>query len=520
MKDTKNSILTKYLQHIRDLIPMLGETSKWEFVIGDIDVIDDGKKKRLYFINEKTKKIEIAVSQQNSLYNEKYTPGNLESLFTGLSVLADLSGNNNKESRIMKLKRILIDELSQVNDDGTKFINEGLNSQYSAISNELNYIEFITKFNLINSIVESNDISGLEKILVDELKDKITSSYAASWSEIFNKKNNKHEIHYIAKILLSFFGKDAVINSIRNYFKKRFGGEARYGESDIVYVLKYVKNFSEFEKDNQDQFENLLDFCFDKYANSLISDSITNEDKYLRFNTELIRLFEFVEFKPNSMNEASENFLDELFVRLVASLKKVLIEKDKPICLSQDFYSELSNDWAHKFNGYYSTSTLDSLKENINKLKIYNNFLEKLLKVKDDFKFVYKSFSLVDIFTLKTFGRTGVDVLLRFNNEIRFYSESETAKNFLLEHQKSCNLFSQLISEESIDFQIYKMDIEFLLKKMELMAKSDCDKLKPEMELSSVTDEFNFNNLVEEDFNWGDNYWLVKDEQLFKKVIF
>ena len=56
MKQTKNSVLSLYLQHIRDLVVMLGNTSDWEFVIGDIDIIDDGNKKRLYFINEKSKK--------------------------------------------------------------------------------------------------------------------------------------------------------------------------------------------------------------------------------------------------------------------------------------------------------------------------------------------------------------------------------------------------------------------------------------------------------------------------------
>lgn len=57
MKQSKNSILSQYLQHIRDLVVMLGNTSDWEFVIGDIDVIDDGSKKKLYFINEKSKKL-------------------------------------------------------------------------------------------------------------------------------------------------------------------------------------------------------------------------------------------------------------------------------------------------------------------------------------------------------------------------------------------------------------------------------------------------------------------------------
>ena len=97
MKQTKNSVLSLYLQHIKDLVVMLGNTSDWEFVIGDIDIIDDGNKKRLYFINEKSKKIEVANAK---IYYHKYKPDSLESLSTGLSVIADLSGNNNKENRI------------------------------------------------------------------------------------------------------------------------------------------------------------------------------------------------------------------------------------------------------------------------------------------------------------------------------------------------------------------------------------------------------------------------------------
>lgn len=163
MKQTKNSVLSLYLQHIRDLVKILETPDDWEFVIGDIDIIDDGNKKRLYFINEKSKKIEVANAQQNNSYNPKYRPDNLKSLSTGLSVLADLSGNNNKESRIVKLKNALIDELSIINDDGTKFKNEGLNMQYSTISNEINYIDYVTSFHSIESIVKLDDTSGLEK---------------------------------------------------------------------------------------------------------------------------------------------------------------------------------------------------------------------------------------------------------------------------------------------------------------------------------------------------------------------
>ena len=520
MKETKNSVLSLYLQHIRDLVVMLGNPSDWEFVIGDIDVIDDGNKKKLYFINEKSKKIEIANAQQNNFYNTKYRPDGLESLSTGLSVIADLSGNNNKENRISKLKSILIEELSNVYDDGTKFNNEGLNKQYSTISNEINYIDYVTKFQSIDSIINSDDTSGLEKILVDKLKSVLVSSPAASWSNILKNQKNEHEINYSSKVLLSFFGKDTIIDSIREYVKIDFVEDVRYRDSDIVYILKYIKSFCQFKKNHQDEFEELLDFCFYKYANSLISDSNIEDDKYLRFNAELIRLLDFVEFKPNSMYGVDEDFLDDLIGRLVIALKKVLSEKDKPICLFQDFSGELSNDWAHKFTGYHSSSTLDDLRKTIISLKIYNKFLEKLLEIKDDVKFAYKNFSLVDIFTLKTFGRSGGEGLSKINNELRFYSESETAKNFLLEHQKSCELFSQLVSEDSIDLQVYKMDIEFLIKKMELMAKSDYGKLEPKVEFSKILDDSTFSLDDEEELDWSDDYWMVKEEPTFKKITF
>lgn len=520
MKQSKNSILSQYLQHIRDLVVMLGNTSDWEFVIGDIDVIDDGSKKKLYFINEKSKKIEIANAQQNNFYNTKYRPDGLESLSTGLSVIADLSGNNNKGNRISKLKSILIEELSNVYDDGTKFNNEGLNKQYSTISNEINYIDYVTKFQSIDSIVNSDDTSGLERILVDKLKSVLVSSPAASWSNILKNQKNEHEINYSAKVLLSFFGKDTIIESMREYVKIDFVEDVRYRDSDIVYILKYIKSFCQFKKNHRDEFEELLDFCFYKYANSLISDSNIEDDKYLRFNAELIRLLNFIEFKPNSTYGVDEDFLDNLIGRLVIALKKVLSEKNKPICLFQDFSGELSNDWAHKFTDYHSSSTLDDLRKTLISLKIYNKFLEKLLEIKDDVKFAYKNFSLVDIFTLKTFGRSGGEGLSKINNELRFYSESETAKNFLLEHQKSCDLFSQLVSEDSIDLQIYKMDIEFLIKKMELMAKSDYGKLEPKIKFSNISDDSKFSLVEEDDLNWDDDYWMVKEDSGFKKITF
>ena len=517
MKQSKNSILSRYLQHIRDLVVMLGDTSDWEFVIGDIDVIDDGNKKKLYFINEKSKKIEIANAK---IYSHKYKPDSLESLSTGLSVIADLSGNNHKENRIVKLKNILIEELSTINDDSTKFNNEGLNKQYKTISDEINYIEYITEFQSIDSIIKTDNISELEKILVDQLKDILVSSPAASWSNILKKQKNEYEINYSAKVLLSFFGKEAIINSIQEYCKIDFVEDVRYRENNIVYILKYVKSFCRLEKDYRDEFEKTLDFCFYKYAGSIISDSNIEDDKYLLFNAELIRLLDFVEFKPNSMYGVDEDFLDDLISRLVIALKKVLSEKNKPICLFQDFSGELSNDWAHKFTGYYSSSTLDELRKTLISLKIYNKFLEKLIEIKDDIKFAYKNFSLVDIFTLKNSGKAGGDVLLKINNELRFYSESETAKDFLLEHQKSCDLFSQLVSEDSIDLQIYKIDIEFLIKKMELMAKSDYGKLEPQVEFSKISDDstFSLDDYVELD--WSDDYWMVKEDSAFKKITF
>lgn len=520
MKQSKNSVLSLYLQHIRDLVVMLGNPSDWEFVIGDIDVIDNGNKTKLYFINEKSKKIEIANTEQNKFYNNKYKPDSLESISTGLRVIADLSGDNNKENRIVKLKNILIDELSNVYDDDTKFKNEGLNNQYLALSYETNYIEYVTKFQSIDYIIESDDISGLEKILVDKLKDVLVSSPAASWSNILKIQKNEHEINYSAKVLLSFFGKDTIIDSIREYVKIDFVEDVRYRESDIVYILKYVKSFCQFKKNYQDEFEELLDFCFYKYADSLISDSNIEGDKYLRFNAELIRLLDFVEFKPNSMYGVDEDFLDDLISRLVISLKKVLSEKNKPICLFQDFSGKLSNDWAHKFTGYHSTSTIDDLRKTIDSLKIYNKFLEKLIEIKDDIKFAYKNFSLIDIFVPNTFGRSSGEGLLKINNELRFYSESETTKNFLLEHQKSCELFSQLVSEDSIDLQVYKMDIEFLIKKMELVAKSDYGKLEPKVEFSNISDDSGFSLVDEEEIDWADDYWMVKEDSGFKKITF
>ena len=56
------------------------------------------------------------------------------------------------------------------------------------------------------------------------------------------------------------------------------------------------------------------------------------------FNAELIRLLDFVEFKPNSMYGVDEDFLDDLISRLVISLKKVLSEKNKPNLFIPGFF--------------------------------------------------------------------------------------------------------------------------------------------------------------------------------------
>ena len=82
------------------------------------------------------------------------------------------------------------------------------------------------------------------------------------------------------------------------------------------------------------------------------------------------------------------------------------------------------------------------------------------------------------------------------NNELRYYSESKIAKEFLLEHQKSCELFSKLISEENLVLELYKMDVDFLMKKVELMSKMDSEKLDPNKENTdnSKNKKFAFND--------------------------
>ena len=71
MKETKNGVLYQYLKHIRNLVKMLETPGDWEFVIGDTSIIDDGGKERLYFINEISKKIEIAIYKKKSSLKSK-----------------------------------------------------------------------------------------------------------------------------------------------------------------------------------------------------------------------------------------------------------------------------------------------------------------------------------------------------------------------------------------------------------------------------------------------------------------
>ena len=64
------------------------------------------------------------------------------------------------------------------------------------------------------------------------------------------------------------------------------------------------------------------------------------------------------------------------------------------------------------------------------------------------------------------------------------------------------------------------MDIEFLIKKMELMAKSDYGKLEPKIKFSNISDDSKFSLVEEDDLNWDDDYWMVKEDSGFKKITF
>lgn len=64
------------------------------------------------------------------------------------------------------------------------------------------------------------------------------------------------------------------------------------------------------------------------------------------------------------------------------------------------------------------------------------------------------------------------------------------------------------------------MDIEFLIKKMELMAKSDYGKLEPQVEFSKISDDSTFSLDDEVELDWSDDYWMVKEDSAFKKITF
>ena len=64
------------------------------------------------------------------------------------------------------------------------------------------------------------------------------------------------------------------------------------------------------------------------------------------------------------------------------------------------------------------------------------------------------------------------------------------------------------------------MDIEFLIKKMELVAKSDYGKLEPKVEFSNISDDSGFSLVDEEEIDWADDYWMVKEDSGFKKITF
>lgn len=521
MKQTKNSVLSLYLQHIRDLVKMLEKPDDWEFVIGDTSIIDDGGKERLYFINEISKKIEIAIYKKNLVSSQKYNINELESLFTGLGVVANLSNTRNKNDRIKELKNILVQELTDIQVENVSFENDGINKQYILLNKNQNYVNLVNKFNTVEFLMKNENPTALEKIVLDKLKNIFELDPVRSWALILKETYNEYETNYNAKVLISSFSKESLINSLKKYIEHHIEEKIGFNNRDIVYTLKYFNIFSKINKNNKDEFEKLLDFCFYNFAKSMISEFGESENKNLRFNIDLIRLFRFIEFDPNSLNKVTDEFLDDLLQRLVFSIKTILSENNKPVYLSQEFYGELSKDWAYKvIAGGRTTATMDNLRLTLNGLKNYNKFLEKLIEVKDDINFFFKDSSLTDVFVLSAYGRNDEGPLGSINNELRYYSESKIAKNFLLEHQKSCELFSQLVSEDSIDLQIYKMDIEFLIKKMELMAKSDYGKLEPQVEFSKISDDSTFSLDDEVELDWSDDYWMVKEDSAFKKITF
>ena len=55
---------------------------------------------------------------------------------------------------------------------------------------------------------------------------------------------------------------------------------------------------------------------------------------------------------------------------------------------------------------------------------------------------------------------------------------------------------------------------------MELMAKSDYGKLEPKIKFSNISDDSKFSLVEEDDLEWDDDYWMVKEDSGFKKITF
>lgn len=188
MKETKNSVLYLYLKNIKNLVKMLEKPDDWKFVVGDTRIIDDGGRERLYFINEISKEIEIAIYKKNITSSSKYNINELESLFTGLAVVADLSKSLNKNERIKELKNILIRELTEVKVEDVSFENDGLNKQYILLNKNQNYVNLLTKFYTIENLMNKNKkLSGLEEIVLDKLKNIFELDPVSSWWKILKK---------------------------------------------------------------------------------------------------------------------------------------------------------------------------------------------------------------------------------------------------------------------------------------------------------------------------------------------
>ena len=435
-----------------------------------------------------------------------------------LGVVADLSNTRNKNDRIKELKNILVQELTDVRVENVSFKNDGINKQYISLNKNQNYVKLVNKFHTVEFLMkESDGQTTLEKIVLDKFKNIFELDPVSSWGLILKETYNEYETNYNAKVLISSFPKESLINSLKKYIEHRIEERVGFNNRDIVYTLKYFNIFSKINKNNKDEFEKLLDFCFYNFAKSMISEFGEAENKSLRFTSDLIRLFNFIEFNSNSLNRVTDDFLDDLLERLVFSTKTILSENSKPVYLSQEFHGELSKDWAHKFTYGRITATMDNLNSTLSGLKVYNNFLEKLVEIKGDINFVFKESSLTDVFVLSAYGRNDEGPLGSINNELRYYSESKIAKEFLLEHQKSCELFSKLISEENLVLELYKMDVDFLMKKVELMSKMDSEKLDPNKE---NTDNSKNNKLAFNDGKYGYSSAWEFIEPLRNKITF